>query len=450
VTARNLVLRALNISGHSPGSAERYLDRAFEQEPFQDGRDRAFTVHLVQGVLRWQLRLDWIIKQAVRFPFKKIELPLLNILRIALYQIFFMDRVPETAAVNEAVKQAKALGQNHLTGFVNGILRQICRQKANPAFPDPQHDRVHYLSVYYSYPTWLVKKWIRELGIDSTERLLEAGNRVPPLVVRVNGLKVDRQGLLGHLNAEGVKGRPVRYAPEGVEILGAIGPVTRLSSFKEGLFQVQGQSAQVCSHALSPGPGESVLDLCAGLGGKSTHMAQLMGGNGFIVALDMSHGRLVRLGESTRRLGIGCIRPVVADAGNTLSHMFRHSFDSILIDSPCSGLGTLSRHPDGKWIRDEGDIRRLARLQKDILKEAIPLLGKGGRMLYVTCTISKEENEDVVGNTLERNRGIVLENLKDHMPEWGLDLIDDDGFLRTLPHVHGIEGFFGALFVKIK
>lgn len=445
---RDLALRALNSPDRRPGFAERYLENTFRQEPRLDGRDRAFAVHLVQGVLRWRLRLDWIIEQVVRFPFREIEPPILNILRLALYQIFFMDRVPESAAVDEAVKQAKTKGRRHLAGFVNGILRSVCRQKDQIAFPDAKDDRVRYLSVFHSYPTWLVEKWIRELGIDSAERLLAAGNRIPVLLIRGNSLKVDRPELLKRLEKEGINGKITRYSPDGIRIEGLGGPVGQLNAFKEGLFQVQDEAAQVCSHLLCPKPGESVLDICAGLGGKTTHLAGLLKDKGRIVALDINHNRLVRLSQSSHRLGIGCIRPVVADAGANTSFLFSDSFDKILVDGPCSGLGVISRHPDGKWNKREDDLKKLARLQIRILNNAVPLLRRGGRLLYVTCTISRDENDGVIEDFLGKNREMAIMDLKDHIPYWGRDLIDDQGLFRTFPHIHGMDGFFGALFVK--
>ena len=204
----------------------------------------------------------------------------------------------------------------------------------------------------------------------------------------------------------------------------------------------------MCSYLLDPGKGEPVLDICAGLGGKSIHIAELMEDKGRMIALDISHSRLVRLSQSLYRLGTGCIDPVVADAGNQLSSLFSCLFDKIFIDAPCSGLGTISKHPDGKWTRDPDDIIRLSRLQRNILNEAVPLLRSGGKILYVTCAISREENEEVVYYFLKNNRTMVQENLKEHIPQWGIDLIDDQGFLRTFPHIHRTDGFFGALFSK--
>ncbi len=446
---RDLALRVLNTLDLSPDFSDRCLERAFERAAHLDERDRAFVVHLVQGVLRWRLRLDWIIEEGLRFPFNRIAPPVLNILRMGVYQIFFMDRVPDSAAVDEAVKQAKAIGKRHVAGSVNAILRNVCRHKEHITFPPHEPDPARHLSVYYSYPVWLVKKWVRELGISSTERLLEAENEIPPLVIRTNTRRVDRAGLIRLLEEEGVRGRPTPYAPEGIKIDGVRGPVNLLKGFKGGLFQVQGEAAQISSHLLFPEPGELILDLCSGLGGKATHLAQLAGPDGRIVALDTSHSRLVRLLENSRRLGVGPIESIVSDAGSYPSLLFRRDFHKILIDGPCSGLGIISRHPDIKWARNEGDIKRLARLQKSMLNQAASVLKKGGRMLYVTCTVSREENEGVVNDLLRQNSGMVLEDLGGLVPEWCIDLIDEDGFFRPLPHIQGMEGFFGALFSKI-
>lgn len=373
----------------------------------------------------------------------------LNILRMALFQILFLDRVPESAAVNEAVNLAKEeKSTRHRASFVNGILRRICRHKTGIPLPDRDQDIIHYLSVIHSYPVWLVRKWIRELGVSVTEDLLSSQNSLSDLNIRVNTLRIDRPGLMDRLIKDGVAVELARFSPEGMILKGFKGRVDELSSFQEGLFQIQDQAAQIVSHLLSPRPGDTVLDICAGLGGKSTHLAQMMKGKGRIVALDINPGRLIKLGPNARRLGVDIIAPIVADASRALSSMFRCSFERIMVDAPCSGLGVLSRHPDGKWRRSEDDIKRLARIQKAILKEAASVLGKEGRLLYTTCTISKEENEDVVADLLDSNEEIILEDLRGHVPEWGKDLIDDHGFYKSLPPIHRMDGFFGALFVK--
>ncbi len=438
----------LNGLSHRPILSGSYLDDVFRRNAYLDERDRAFISHMVQGVLRWRLRLDWIIEQASDFPLEKITLPILNILRLALYQIFFLDRVPQSAAVNEAVNQSKAHGPKHVVSFVNAILRSICSKRDEITFPNRDSDPAHYLSVFHSYPLWLVKMWIKDWGIDFTEDLLSAGNRIPGLTIRTNILRLGRHELIERLEQEGMISRPTPYSPQGILVEGLRGRPHELSSFKEGLFQVQDQAAQITSHLLAPQPGENILDICAGLGGKTTHLAELIGDRGQVTALDINHKRLISLGRNSLRLGIECITYLVADASRSLSSLFHFKFDKIMIDAPCSGFGVISRHPDGKWNRSEEDMDRLALLQKSMLDEAASILRSGGKMLYVTCTISKEENEEVVKGCLERNRDMSLADMKDHVPEWCLDLIDDQGFLRTFPHVHNMDGFFAALFTK--
>jgi 16S rRNA (cytosine967-C5)-methyltransferase len=390
-----------------------------------------------------------VIGQFTDFPLNRLETPILNILRLALFQIFFLDKVPESAAVNEAVKQVKSNnGPRHIASYVNGLLRNICRHKDKISFPDKDREPVSYLSVFHSYPQWLVDRWIKEFGKEFTENLLLSQNNLPRLNVRTNTLFLTRDRLIEYLAEEGVTGKPTTYAPEGVILEGFKGRVTELNAFKSGLFQVQDQAAIIMSHLIAPQPSDTMLDICAGLGGKSTHMAVLNGGKGNIIAVDINRRRLMTLVQNAHRLGIYNIQSVVADASKSLSSALSVKFDKVILDAPCSGLGTISRHPDIKWNRDEGDIIRLSFMQKTIMNETARVIKKGGRILYVTCTISKEENEDVVEDFLVKNSDMSLENLKRHVPEWSIDLIDDHGFFRTFPHIHHMDGFFGALFTK--
>ena len=448
-TPRDLALRVLNDLSRKPGFSASFLDHLFRSASYLEERDRALISQLVQGVVRWRARLDWTIGQSADFPFKKISLPVLNLLRLALYQILFLDRVPESAAVNEAVKQAKKRHPPYIVSFVNALLRNVCRSKTQIPFPDRGKSPVEYLSTVYSYPEWLVRKWIREWGPDVAEALLDAENRIPSLTVRSNALKIRRDALLQRLKAEqGGEAKPTPYSPQGVRLESFRGRVDQGSSFREGLFQVQDEAAQLTSFLLSPLRGGTVLDLCAGYGGKTTHLAELMGNAGKVIALDINRTRLVSLATNAVRLGIGSAVAIAADASSNLSSLFRVRFDRIMVDAPCSGLGVISRHPDGKWNKKEQDIQRLAQLQKAILNGACSLLCPGGRLLYVTCTLSREENEEVVDACLGESKGMVLEDLRDLAPVWTRDLIDDRGFLRTLPHLHGMDGFFGALMRK--
>jgi 16S rRNA (cytosine967-C5)-methyltransferase len=447
-TPRNLALTVLNGLSHRPFLSDTLLDDIFQQNPHLDERDKAFFNHLVQGVLRWRLRLDWIIEQTSDFPLKKISPTVLNILRLALYQVYFLDRVPQSAAVNEAVQQSKTHTPKHVVSFVNGILRRVCREKDDIPFPDQMTDPLHYLSTFYAYPPWLVETWMKDWGMEFTEELLSAGNRIPGLTFRTNLLRIDRQGLIETLEKEGIQASPTPFAPEGIQVQGLRGRPDELASFKQGLFQVQDEAAQITSHLLAPQPGEAILDLCAGLGGKTTHLAELTRDKAGLLALDISHHRLVSLARTCSRLNIQSITSAVADTTESLFSLLRSKFDKILLDAPCSGWGVVSRHPDGKWSRNARDIERLPQIQGRMLDEAVPLLRSGGRLLYVTCTLLREENEEVINGALERHQDLSLLNLRDHAPEWCQDLINEEGFFRTFPHKHNMDGFFAALFEK--
>ena len=340
------------------------------------------------------------------------------------------------------------MGQKHVVNFVNGVLRQICREKEHLPYPRPEKERDLFQSVYYAYPLWLVKKWSRELGPALTEQLLKAGNEIPRTIIRNNTLRISRRDLLDRLLEEGVESRAVPFAPEGIELLDFRGAISRLRAFQDGLFQVQGEAAQICSHLLSPGKGTNIADMCAGLGGKSTHLAELMGDRGRIFALDTSIHRLKGLQQNVKRLGINSVFPLVVNAMAPVSFL-RWSVNKIIVDGPCSGLGVISKHPDTKLAKKEGDIKRMAMIQKSIMTQSLRVLDGGGEMLYAACTISKEENEGVVERFLKENDGVVLENLRRRIPGWGTDLVDDNGFFKTFPHTHGMEGFFAALFKKI-
>jgi len=445
---RDLSLQILNRLAHNPAFSNQVLKAYLDRCHLED-RDRAFVVNIVQGVIRWRLRLDWIIKKFLKFPFKKLDPEVLNILRIALYQIFFMDRVPDFAVVSEAVRQSKRKGK-HIAGTVNAILRNICRNKRNIPFPDREKDLVKFLSVYYSYPEWLIKKWQKELGYEHTEKLLEAGNRTPYLTIRVNTFKTNREELTKMLLQEGVSEvYPTKYSPVGIVIKGLQRSVTQLRAYEKGLFFVQDEASQLCSYILKPREGDIILDVCAGFGTKSIHMLELTKRRGKIIALDVDPKRLLILAQSLRKEGLEkMIYPVAGDGSEAFS-IFKTRFDKILIDAPCSGLGTIMRHPDIKWVKSERDIEILSRLQKRLLDASAKVLKNGGMMLYTTCTISKEENEMVVEDFLKNHPEMRLLNISSGCEQLK-DLEDEKGFFRTYPHIHEMDGFFGALFCRLR
>ncbi|RLB39975.1 MAG: 16S rRNA (cytosine(967)-C(5))-methyltransferase RsmB [Deltaproteobacteria bacterium] len=445
---RDLALQALN-NFDQKGLLPRYfLEQSFQKYPGLSGRDKSLCVHITNGVLRWRLRLDWYVEQCLDFPFNKLEARILNILRIALYQILFMDRIPESAAVNEAVKQAKAEGRTHLGRFVNGLLRGVIRKKEGlKPFPEGV-GKVKRLSIEYSFPQWIVEKWIRELGEARTISLLKASNEIPKLVIRVNTLKTTRPALIERLVAKGISVSPARFSPIGICIEGLNAPVAELEAFNKGLFVVQGEAAQLCGLLLRPPEGACVLELCAGVGGKATHLAEQVGSQGRILGLDIKRGTLVRLRQTCERLGISWVYPLVADATRPLEKLLKKRFQRILIDSPCSALGVIARHPDIKWARKESHIEELSRLQGQILTRACEVLAPGGSLLYVTCTISREENEGLVESFLEEHPEMYVVDLAGSAPPLVREFVDEEGFFRTWPDVHGLDGFFAAMLAK--
>jgi 16S rRNA (cytosine967-C5)-methyltransferase len=444
---RKLALMILNGQARKFRSMDDTQERLLRQHNL-DERDRAFINNLVQGVMRWRARLDWIIGRFSSTPVSKIDEEVLNIVRIALYQIFFLDKVPESAAVNEAVNLARSeIKRPHIVSFVNGLLRTTCRQKNAIKFPDRKNDRRSYLCAYYSYPEWLADKWIRELGEEFTEELFKAQNDFPALNIRSNTLRTSRDELLETLARDGIHSKPAAYSPDGLILEGFRGRVDSLDAFRKGLFQVQDQAAQIVSRMLSVQPEDQVLDICSGLGGKATHLAELMGGMGRVICVDNDRNKLVKAMENAGRLGIDILTLVAADALQ-VSSLFGHKFGRVMLDAPCSGLGVISRHPDIKWNRKADDIPRLGEIQKKLINAASAALKKGGELLYVVCAISREENEDVVRDFLERNSEMSLVNLRERVPEWCFNLIDDKGFYKTYPNIHNMDGFFAALFRK--
>jgi len=445
---RALALAALNRFDRTLSPPSEFLSKGLQKGKGIEQRDRSLAFHLIQGVMRWRLRLDWILGLFLEKPITKLHPKVLNILRLALYQILFLDKIPHSAAVNEAVEQVKALGLKQLAGFINGVLRAIVRQAPSFPFPDKNHDPITYLSTYHSFPQWMTKIWVEQFGFEEAENLMAALNEIPRIVLRANTLKISREDLIEELAREGIEAKPTRYSPWGLEVVRAEVELDKSRSFKRGHFTIQGEPAQICSFLLSPFGKKPLLDLCAGMGGKSTHLAELTGNRVLIIALDTNPSRLLSLKKTARRLGAERISPLLFDATDHLEALFRERFERILLDSPCSGLGTISKNPDIKWSKSERDISRLALLQKELLLRGLENLAPGGRLLYVTCTMLRQENEEVVDWVLAKQREVSLIHLGESIAEWGKDLVDERGFFRSYPHKHHMEGFFAALIEK--
>ena len=405
-------------------------------------RDRALLTQLVYGTLRWRGKLDWSLSRLLRRPLADMDGYLRNLLRLTLYQTLFLDKVPDYAAVHEGVELAKRYGGTRAGGLVNAVARRLLREKEHLANPDPEADVVLRLSVSWSHPDWLVRRWLGYFGERDTEALLQANNEEPSLVLRVNRLKGDREALIEKLRAAGLDAAPALWSPQAIYLRMA-SPVDQLPGFQEGLFLIQGEASQLVGFLLDPKPGERILDGCAAPGGKATHLAELMEDRGEIAATDISARGLEKLKQNVRRLALTSVRPVQADVSRQLTGVLALPYDRILADVPCSGLGTLRSHPEAKWQREENDIERLGQLQKKILNQLSSYLKAGGTLVYATCTLTREENEQVVEDFLHRHKEFVLENAAEFLPEDARQMLCGN-YLLALPHKHGTDGFFAA------
>lgn len=412
-------------------------------------RDRALLTQLTYGTLRWRGRIDARLSQLLRRPLASAEPFLRNLLRIAVYQLTFLDAVPDYAAVNTAVDLAKLHGGGHAAGFVNGVLRSYLRQEQKQPLPKPDPDTAELATIaeYWSHPHWLAEHWRDYLGAKELAALLEANNKEPPLVLRVNALRTTRETLVEELHHHGVDAVPTRWSLQGVRLKSNV-PVDQLPGFPNGLFQVQGEASQLATYLLAPQPGERILDACAAPGGKTTHIAEFMQDSGEIVATDISQRGLRKVDDNAQRLHLSSIRTVVADASRPVCDDLS-PYDRVLVDAPCSGFGTLRSHPEIKWNRNEADVERLSRLQQRILARAAARLKPGGILVYSTCTLTARENEQVVQNFLESYGNFVLEDAAAHLPESARNLVRD-GYLLALPHRHNTDGFFAARLRKVE
>jgi len=434
----------------SQAFADLLLDSVFSKNPQLRVLDRAFISELVLGTLRWRSRLDLAIHRAAKFPEKKIDPKLLHLLRLGAYQILFMNRVPPFAAVNEAVRLAKAAFKSEkISGFTNAVLRSVTRNKNQEDFPPFEEQPVEYIAQALSHPRWMVERWVHEFGPEMARRMCEANNLRPPFTVRVNTLKTTRKALQERMAEANIQALPSPFSPEGL-ILRESPRLSEEPLFQEGFYFVQDEASQIVAHLVNPRPGERVLDACAAPGGKTTHLAQLMNDQGEIIALDLYGPKIESLRDNCRRLGIRIVTALRADALRALPFPEEMAFDRILVDAPCTGLGTLHRHPEAKWREKPRDAQRLQDLQGALLENLWTRLKPGGVIVYSTCTVTREENDFVVEAFLRNHKDFYLEDLRLIVPQSLHPLIDERGFLRTYPGLtiandhYRLDGFFAA------
>jgi 16S rRNA (cytosine967-C5)-methyltransferase len=426
---------------------EDLLHAARRRHPGLSRREGAFLLELVQGVKRWEIRLDWTLAQVSHLPLGKLHPLVLNILRLAAFQILFLDRVPARAAVNEAgiLARAHRLPEAHVS-FINGALRTLAAGDL-PPLPDPARDPVLALSVAQAHPPWLVKRWLARLGFEETQARLAANNRLPPLTIRVNTLKTTREALRTRLAGEGAEARACRFSLAGLELAAVPQSPLDLPSYREGLWLFQDEAAQLVTFLLALKPGARVLELGAGRGGKTTHLTEILQDRGLIAAVDYHRRRLLELKAILRRWGVSAAQSLRADAAANLP-VKAGTVDAVLVDAPCSALGILRRHPEIKTRLTEADLATFPPRQEAMLAAAARALKPGGHLLYVTCTTEPGENEEVVQAFLARHREFRLATDPARLPPPARDLVTPPGYFRSSPKDHNLDAFFAAVLAK--
>lgn len=438
--AHAVLVRLVDSDLHADDLIDQELSRGL-----LNGPDRGLFSELVFGVLRHQATLDHYLAQLVDQPLVKLQLPVLLLLRLGLYQLRYLNRVPSHAAVHESVELAKQLCPK-ASGLVNGVLRAAQRRQDSLTLPERSADPAGWLAVAYSLPGWLAEQWLQQFPLEQAAALAAATLELPSLTVRTNTLRTTRQELLALFAEQGIVAEPCRYAPEGIRLLGRHF-VPDLPGFKHGLFVVQDEASQLVAHLVAPQPGETVLDVCAAPGGKATHLAQLMRDQGTLVASDLNQRKVRKIEQSVERLGLACLQPQVADALSP-DYQQGRQFDRILLDAPCSGLGVIRRNPEAKWRLQPSDLARFAGRQRQMLGQVAPLLRAGGILVYATCSTAVQEDEAVLEDFLSSYPEFVVENGAQVFPAWA-ELFTPDGCLRTWPHRQGCDGFFSVRLKRI-
>ena len=439
------VLRAV-----STGRADLPAALARVRDGLGDERDRALAGEIATGTLRWQGAYDAVVAIFAKRPASKLDPEVLDILRMTAFQLLHLDRIPASAAVNDAVNLARKVGKGSASGLVNAVLRRISRERAHlPLPPKPDDtssrgDTLAYLATTLSHPEWLISRWLERYGFEDAEAWALFDNSPATLTIRANTLRISRDALSEQLAALGIETEPARFATDALSVRSGNPLLTPLAA--QGLFFVQDESSQLVAQLTAVQPGERVLDACASPGGKTAAMAAAMQDEGLIVATDVRGRRVDLLRRTIESAGARCARVVQADVSGVLP--FRTTFDCVLLDAPCSGLGTVRRDPDIRWRRSPDDFERFAAVQATMLGRAAEVTAAGGRLVYATCSSEPEENEAVVLRFL--NDHPEFESAPTRIPAELARFTTADGYFRTFPFRHGLEAFFAAMLVKTK
>ena len=447
--ARKSALYILNTLDKGYRTLDSILEDYFGTVSSGSRQDRALIQALVYGVLRWRKRLDYLISHFSSTRFDKINPVILNILRLALFQIIYLDRIPNSAAVNTAVELAKSSSAPWVAGYVNALLRKAAREYPAVSFPDLKQNAVAAMAVRKSFPKWIIRRWVKRYGSDNTALLCDSLNTIPPITVRTNTLKTSRAQLAEALNSQADLIKPTGYAPDGITFISPATSIPEIDAFKAGWFQVQDEAAQLVSLLLDPQPADTVLDACAGLGGKTGHIAQLMKNEGVLVALDVSQSKLSRLNTDMQRQGITILSTRSHNLEQKLPRNSLPGFDRILLDAPCSGLGVIRRNPDIKWRSSKRNLTKFKTRQLRLLENLSCLLKPSGILVYAVCSPEPEENEAVVNEFLKNHDKFAISKEFGQLPAAICAAADEPGVFRSFPHLKQMDGFYAVRLQRI-
>ncbi|MFK8882057.1 16S rRNA (cytosine(967)-C(5))-methyltransferase RsmB [Bacillus velezensis] len=436
INVRELALEALEKLEQNQAYSNLLLTSVIKTNTLSD-QDRGLLTELVYGTLQNKIALDYMLKPFIRKP-NKVKPWVIQLLRLSAYQMEYLEKIPDRAAIHEAVEIAKKRGHKGIASFVNGILRSLQREGA-PSFAEIE-DPVLRLSTETSHPEWLVKEWVEAYGFEAAEKICRIHLIPPKQTLRVNHIKSDRETVLNEMENAGLEAEAGDLSPDAIKLLK--GNIANTAFFQNGRVSIQDESSMLVARALDPKPGETVLDACAAPGGKSAHIAELMENEGSLTSLDLHRHKVKLIKEGAERLGLTIIDAQTMDARKAGEAFGAERFDRILVDAPCSGFGVIRRKPDMKYTKTPEDSRRLSEIQLGILREIAPLVKKGGTLVYSTCTMDRTENEEVMHAFIQEHPEFEPDlSLEKRLPEKARPFVQD-GSLQILPHYFGTDGFF--------
>jgi 16S rRNA (cytosine967-C5)-methyltransferase len=446
--ARSCAVKIICRFERSDSYIDKLLDVEFRTNHFLNDFDKSLLNELTHGVVRWMRRLDWFLNGFYRGNYEKCSPEVKNAMRVALYQILFLNKIPYSAAVNEAVEFVKRIHNDKHAGVVNGLLRTIIRTLDSLVWPTRDVDEVNYLGIVQSHPNWLVRRWIDRFGFDNAQKLCEANNKRPSISMRMNTLKTNETEFSEYLNSKEIIYSRTNYLKEFFNVK-VFPKIYEDEFFKAGKFSIQDESAGLVSHLVDPKDREIILDCCAAPGGKSAHMAELSGGKAKIVAVEKYFSRAENMKKNFDRMDYKNITALYDDISEPKTELLKNKLigkaDKVLVDAPCTGFGVISKKPDIKWKREFSDIEELQKIQSEILENVVKYLKPNGVLVYSTCTTAPEENSEVIKLFLEKHNEFEVDSADKYVDS---RVVNSEGYIETLPHVHEIDGSFAARLIK--